>query len=392
MLRNRGDGVEFRELESLLFRAGPAPLSSERREALREVIFTNLGIQDELRRGIAAALASPRWIAVPVGAGIAAAVIAASKPAFEAVRRQDPAPGGIVSGIVTVRGIVAPRLREGETATASTYASILFQDGSARVDLEPGGSIRLIEDGRVLALEWRAGSLSLASAGRDVRVHGIGWNAHFAAGGTALLRHSTGGSAVLVIVEGAVTVAAGGDTCSAGAGMTILVSPGGPCVVIPSGPGGQGAGRFVIPPVREANEPDSEPPVGASAASADPLNPSAGAEATAEQPSPPQTTRSAPPPTETSVTGGPEETPAPPPTAGGTSEPPPGAIEPPDKSRSAPSQANPPGNSGSAPGQASPPGNGRGVTAKVTISDLNAPGEHDDKPPHDTDGHGKTKV
>ena len=75
MLRRRPDNTfEYRDIERVLYASAPNTLSPERKEALRLRIFSQLGAQDEARPGLAGT-ARERWIAIPVGVGIAATVI-----------------------------------------------------------------------------------------------------------------------------------------------------------------------------------------------------------------------------------------------------------------------------------------------------------------------------
>src|SRR5512142_1910654 len=78
MLRRRPDSTyEFRQIEAALRSARPKPLSAERKEALRLRIMSRLGEQELARPGLR--VLHERWITVPAGIGLAAAIFAGAR-------------------------------------------------------------------------------------------------------------------------------------------------------------------------------------------------------------------------------------------------------------------------------------------------------------------------
>jgi hypothetical protein len=100
MLRRRPDDTyELLFVEQALWAARPVGLTAERREGLRLRILSALGRQEE-REARVLALPTERWVAIPAGVGILAAILGAARLAEEmrealgSVQHASPVPAG----------------------------------------------------------------------------------------------------------------------------------------------------------------------------------------------------------------------------------------------------------------------------------------------------------
>ena len=167
MLRRRPDNrFEYRDIERALYRMQPPSLAPERRDALRARVMASLGEQEALRRaGILTPDFGDRWVAVPAGVGLAAAIIA---------------------------GIYAHRHLEGGTGTSApavTFAGELQFDGAPVGELRPGPTFvaaaytQVSLGDQVVVLLERGASFSFASLDGDVTVYPSGGRSTVVTGG-----------------------------------------------------------------------------------------------------------------------------------------------------------------------------------------------------------------
>ncbi|MBE0611348.1 MAG: hypothetical protein IH609_18345, partial [Dehalococcoidia bacterium] len=177
MLRRKTDNTfEFRDIERALYGAAPYSLSAERREALRARIFSQLGAQDVPRRSFGD-IASERWITIPVGASIAASVIAATHYLHdERVSSTDTTWVANAAGSVTVDGVDDPTAEPGQRIEA-TGPSWVAVGKDVRVGLETGSAFRFASSGDRLALLLEAGTHHIVSQEPLLEVRGQRWTA-----------------------------------------------------------------------------------------------------------------------------------------------------------------------------------------------------------------------
>jgi hypothetical protein len=227
MLRSRGDGlIEFRALEASLGASAPRRLAPARREALRLRIMAALGEQERRRSPLPAIPA--RWVAIPAGAGIAATIIAAGGPLFEALYGEGGAPAS--RPVVLGPAGVLP-LAPGERVEAAGPVTLVSPLPGVRADLEPGAVARLPTDGEAFHLALDGGRATVAAAGRPVQVEGPGWTMRLESGVAIVAVAAQGVS--ITAVEGTVSVVTTDGACSASAGDRIEVA-GGRCRVLPA--------------------------------------------------------------------------------------------------------------------------------------------------------------
>ncbi len=213
MLRRKPDATfEFRLVEAALAAAAPAPLSPERREALRLRIFANLGPQDSPRRLLPTApgFVRERWVAIPAGVGIAAAIIAANRVVLElsqpATRSGDPV--ARASGEVLVDGQAGVSAVAGQRIEARTSAWLALP-GGGQAGLEASAVVRFTGSGASLALLIERGDVTVVTGDVGLAVAGQGWSASVQA--STVARFVPMGDAMIVHVpEGLVQLTIGG--------------------------------------------------------------------------------------------------------------------------------------------------------------------------------------
>src|SRR3990172_2300139 len=252
MLRRRTDNTfEFRDIERALYGAAPHSLSVERREALRARIFSELGAPDvPLRRF--GDIASERWIAVPVGASIAAAVIAATNYLLDTHDSQTETTWvATAAGSVTVDGARDTTAEPGQRIEA-TGPSWVAVGKDVRVGLEAGSALRFASSGDRLALLLDAGTHHILSQQSLLEVRGQRWVARM-----------TGPGALEVSIHEwySSLVALEGETLVQFAGNTYLLRPGDRPLLLmtqpPDAPGsGPHTGDFGSPPANGGGNPN----------------------------------------------------------------------------------------------------------------------------------------
>ena len=230
MLRARGDRWEYLAIEAALRRTAPPALTPEQRERIRARIMAQLGPQEAPAPPL---VFRSRWVAVPVGAGLAATIIAGVR-LLAGQYLGDHREGVVAGGRLVAGGRVVDEVERGQPALARTDATILFPEAGARFDAAAGSRFELLSAAGALAFRLDAGRFSLASDGTPVRLAGQGWSAAFAAGGVAAIEVEPGRARFTVFV-GALTVTVGSAVCTAGPGETVLTGDGS-CVVVPGNP------------------------------------------------------------------------------------------------------------------------------------------------------------
>ncbi len=227
MLRRRPDStLEFRLVEAALFAAAPAPLTSERRDALRLRIMSNLGPQDPSRRRLPPmpGLVRERWVSIPAGVGIAAAIIAANQAVLHLSRpSSSPEPVVQATGEILVNGQAATHAVAGQRIEARTATWISL--GDAQAGLEPGSVVRFSGAGESMILWIEAGDVTVVTGDRALSVSGGSWVASLQAGTVA--RFVPIGEATVVHVEaGVVQLASRGQTHTVTPANSPLFVPG----------------------------------------------------------------------------------------------------------------------------------------------------------------------
>lgn len=262
MLRRRPDNTfEYQELERTLYASTPAPLSPERRDALRARVFSNLGAQDPAPRTLIPRISTERWVAIPVGAGVAATIIAATHYVLE--QSTDSADGNTYAatagGSVTVDGVVGSQARPGQLIKAES-ASWVTIGKNVSVGLEAGSSFTFGYSGDRLALLLNAGTHHVVSTESLLEVPGDGWTARMTGPG-ALDVSIRNWMTSLQALEGEPLVYHNGQVHLLRAGdppLLIMNTPGspgpanggpgnGPASSGPSSPGGPSAGAASAP-------------------------------------------------------------------------------------------------------------------------------------------------
>lgn len=234
MLRRKPDNTfEFRDIEQALYRAAPASLSPERREALRVRIFSELGAQESPRR-TPASIAGERWIAIPVGASIAAAVIAATQYLDD---QRGPAGEttwvATASGSVTIDGVAAATADPGERIEADGPSWVAV-GRKVRVGLGSGSAFRFASSDDRLALLLESGTHHIVSDEALLEVRGGRWVARM-----------TGPGAIEVSIREWHTslVSIEGETVVQYAGSSYLLRPGDrPLLLLSQPPDDPGSG------------------------------------------------------------------------------------------------------------------------------------------------------
>ena len=236
MLRARGDRWEYLAIEVALRRAAPPPLTPEQRERIRARIMAQLGAQEPARPPL---VFRTRWVAVPVGAGLAATIVAGVRLVAHRFSGDEGGAGVVVGGRLLTGGRTVDELGTGQVAVARTDTTVLFPEAGARFDAVAGSRFELLADSGELVFRLETGRFSVASEATPVRLQGQGWSAVFATGGVGSANVASD-RARFTVYEGALTVSVGGAICTAGAGDTVIVE-GNTCLVIPGNPGGNPA-------------------------------------------------------------------------------------------------------------------------------------------------------
>jgi hypothetical protein len=259
MLRRRPDNTyEFRVVELVLRAAAPPPLTPERREALRLRIMAQLGAQDAARRypflSVAGIPVRERWVAVPAGIGIAAAIILTVQTASNGTANH--APVAHASLPVTVDGVQQSDAHAGQLVVAKVATWLAIGD-DVRIGMHDNSGLRYSDANGVVQLSPEFGSLTVASTNRIVNVQRGGLILVMQAQTTA--QFSLNGIEMQVsVAEGAVT--------TTWAGTDYVLGPGDQMTF--GAPGAQ--------PVADADSPADATPA--------PTNPATSPEARPEQP------------------------------------------------------------------------------------------------------------
>lgn len=355
MLRRKPDNsFEYRHVEMALVSARPAPLAAARRDALRLHIMANLGPQEAApRRG----MVRERWVAIPAGIGVAAAIIAASHYLAPEARPDGGAIAAQAVGEVLIDGQPGETALAGQSIVARSAAWIGIAD-DVRVGMEPGASISFAESSGGLVVAHHAGVVTIVSGSNGVRVEGAGWSAAVAA--FSVMKATPSSSALLLAMEdGTASVTASGRSypLSADSGPLVLPLPG---LATTDGerPG------FDVPPEPLATNADPAPAA-----------PPANTAPAAVSPAPGSGSSTLPVPAANGNSGN-----------GGNSETLPNGA---GASGDAPGQAGSVGNSGNAPGHADPPGNSGNPPGQVNPPSASEPPGHTEPPGNSagTPGH-----
>ncbi len=246
MLRRRPDNTfEYRDIERVLYASAPEALSPERKEALRLRIFSQLGAQDEARPE-PAGIARERWIAIPVGVGIAATVIAGTKYVLDQhAAVGDDALVAMASGAVTVDGTSGGTAAAGQRIAASGPSWVAVGE-NVRVGLEDGAAFRFATSGDRLALLLESGRHHIVSNEALLEVRGGRWAARMAGPGVLEVSIHQWYTSIAAI-EGEVVVQHAGSTFLLRAGdppLLILNQPAGdPASDVTNVDGNHGAGN-----------------------------------------------------------------------------------------------------------------------------------------------------
>lgn len=197
MLRRRHDDTfEFRDIERVLYSIQPPALAPERKDALRLRIMASLGEQEEARRGLAALTIRERWIAVPAGAGLAAAILAG---AYIMNPGQSAAP---ISGTVTYNGVAIERPQPGQLMVAVSNAQLRISS-NILVSMDAGARFSYAESNGNVTLQPLSGR-TMVTTTEPATVAGAGWSARMSPGSTAVFEFAA--AALTIEVPGGVVV------------------------------------------------------------------------------------------------------------------------------------------------------------------------------------------
>ncbi len=229
MLRRRPDSTfEYRDIERALYASAPNALTPERKEALRLRIFSQLGAQDE-GRPAPAGMARERWIAIPVGVGIAATVIAGTRYVLDQRGPAgDDAVVAMASGAVTVDGASGASAGAGQRI-AATGPSWVAVGENVRVGLEDGAAFRFATSGDRLALLLESGRHHIVSNEPLLEVRGGRWAARLAGPGVLEVNIHQWYTSIEAIE---------GEAVVHHAGTAFLLHAGDPPLLVMNGPGG----------------------------------------------------------------------------------------------------------------------------------------------------------
>jgi|GEM_PF-6258913 len=284
--RNHENSFEFLLVERALQQLAPGKLTLERKIALRDRIFSQLGPQDVPWRESARGAIGARWVAVPAGIGIAAAVLTALADAGLLDLRSEPAEQRMAAAPeFQVIGAIDGDVERGRLVTARTASWITH--GRSVFGLEAGSSVifhRATE--HAYDIELVSGEINVATDVAHVRV-ALGLSAAELGPGGSLKATRVDSLSTVTAIRGAVNVSTGGATfpISPEDGTQFLSNPGedsGPpsagALPDPSGPASDGSpgqapstppGLITSagggqPPASSGQAPDDVPPPDAS--------------------------------------------------------------------------------------------------------------------------------
>lgn len=188
--RNAGGEFEFRTVELALRSLAPAPLADDRKAALFARIFSQLGEQDRTARDHVGAALKTRWVLVPAGVGLAAALVASIKAAPAPSGQPDRAGiessrGHRLRGEALVNGVPNLRVNDGDLVTARSEAWIGLGD-DVSIGLEPATSLTAW-GGDTAIIELLAGKAVFATSGTQVFIRGDDWTVRLDAGDVATI-------------------------------------------------------------------------------------------------------------------------------------------------------------------------------------------------------------
>ncbi len=282
MLRRRPDNTfEFREVERMLYSIQPPALAPERKDALRARIMESLGEQEALRQaGILTPAFRERWVAVPAGVGIAAAIIGGIYLQRGLTDTTGSDHGeATFAGQLNLDGAPVNAIRPGPTFVAAMYTHVSL-GGDVALMLQTGTSFRYEERDGEVTVYTGEGLATLATGDRPANLVGANWSARLSVNSSAEFLVSAqmvtvnGISGVVSVVHGAGVASAltAGDTVTFSLG-----EPARPEITPPADPfGGNGNAQ---PPAgagavnsNESDE-DAQPPAHAAPPKATPVVP-----------------------------------------------------------------------------------------------------------------------
>lgn len=235
MLRRKQDNTfEFRDIERMLYSIQPPALTAERKDALRLRIMASLGEQDEARRGFAPLNFRERWIAVPAGAGLAAAILAG------AYIMNPEQSGTSINGTVTWNGVAIDRPQPGQMMVAVSNAQVRIS-ANILVSMDAGARFSYAESGGNVTLQ-PLGGRTMVTTSEPTTVAGSGWSARMGPGSTAVFEFAA--EALTIEVPGGVVVLS-----VAGMPDRPITEADGVVSIVPGTPAepGNGTGRPVDP-------------------------------------------------------------------------------------------------------------------------------------------------
>jgi len=215
MLRRKaGNIVEFRQLEAMLTQSSPPGLTAARREALWLRISSGLGEQDPAPAVLRFLPPRERWIAIPAGAGLAAAVVAGAVLIAEQVSSPTAGITAHAVGDVLVDGQQSNDVQPGAmlVARSSTWVSV---GSNIRVGLDTGAVVRYDYANGSVALHLFSGDVTVAATTSGVNLNGDGWSAVLGPG-TLVSASTVGASTTFQVVESTATLTFDGSTRTLG--------------------------------------------------------------------------------------------------------------------------------------------------------------------------------
>ncbi len=187
MLRRRPDNTfEFRDIERMLYAAQPPSLAPDRRDALRLRIMASLGEQDELHRtGTLTPVFRERWVAVPVGVGLAVAIISGINAYNAHYLNDGRVTEATFAGQLSLDGASVGEIRPGPTFVAVVETNVHLGD-EVVVGLEKGTSFSYAtsQDGDITVFPG-LGVTTIVTGTHATDVAGSGWSARLGADSAA---------------------------------------------------------------------------------------------------------------------------------------------------------------------------------------------------------------
>jgi hypothetical protein len=184
--------------------------------------MASLGEQEAARRVLTPAVRE-RWVLVPAGLGLAAAIIAANQVLNREVEEPGSGPAMVAAhanGDVLVNGVAGAKFGPGDRVEARSQAWLTVGDG-AGVGLEAGSIVRFLPGTQVNTFALERGSATFASGTAPLRVSGATWSASLRQGSVASFALLTAG--VTITVQE-------GDVEFQGLGQAPRLTPGDPYV------------------------------------------------------------------------------------------------------------------------------------------------------------------